>query len=216
MINQIKAIRLRSVGLFFLTASFILIGKMLYGQFIPEPIYPHNNEVTKEQNIVFKWNKDVFQNLNYQFQLSLNSTFSTTLQDQTTANNTLQVNGLSNFGQMHYWRVRSIQGPVLSSWSVVDSFYLFTPTSISGLSVWLDPNTGVSLSGLNVQSLTDNTLNVNNAAQSSSTQRPLYVASDSLINYKSIMRFDGINDFLEIADNSSIDFADAFSGIYDC
>lgn len=211
MINQIKAIRLRSVGLFFLTASFILMGNMLYSQFIPDPLYPHNNEVTKEPNIVFKWNKDVYQNLNYQFQLSTSSTFFTTITDQVTSNNVLLVSGLTNFGQMHYWRVRSQQGPISSDWSAVDSFYLFSPNSISGLSVWLDPNTGVSLSGLNVQSLGDNTLNLNNALQTSSSQRPLFVPSDSLINFKSIMRFDGVDDFLEIADNASIDFTDAFT-----
>lgn len=211
MINQIKAIRLRSVGLFFLTASFILMGKMLYSQFIPEPLYPHNNEVTKEPNIVFKWNKDVYQNLNYQFQLSTSATFFTTISDQVTSNNTFLVSGLTNFGQMHYWRVRSQQGPILSDWSAVDSFYLFSPNLISGLSVWLDPNTGVSLSGLNVQTIGDNTLNLNNAGQTSSSQRPLFVPSDSLINYKSIMRFDGVDDFLEIADNASIDFSDAFT-----
>ena len=127
MINQNKAIRLRTVGLFFLTVSFILMGKILYGQFIPEPIYPHNNEVTKEPNIVFKWNKDVFQNLNYQFQLSTSATFFTTISDQVTSNNTLLVSGLTNFGQMQYWRVRSQQGPILSDWSVVESIFFFFP-----------------------------------------------------------------------------------------
>ena len=190
---------------------FISYSNHLRAQFVPELFYPHNNEVTKENNITFKWNKDVQQSLTYQFQLTTNPSFSSVLDEQFTSNNSLLVTGLSNYSQMHYWRVRSSQGPVISNWSAVDSFYLFMPTSISGLSVWLDPNTGVVLSGVNVQNMSDNTTNLNNAGQAASTQRPLFVASDSLINYKSIMRFDGVNDFMEIADNATVDFTDQFS-----
>lgn len=211
MIKPLLTFQLKSVGFHFLIVLMLFFSENLSAQFIPEPIYPHSNEVTKETNIVFKWNKNVYQNLNYQFQLSTSAQFSTIITDQVTSNNSLLVSGLSSIGQMHYWRVRSQQGPIISDWSVIDSFYLFSPLSIGGLSVWLDPNTGVSLSGLNVQMMGDNTPNLNTAVQGAPVQRPLYVASDSLINNKAILRFDGLDDFLEIADNSSIDFTDAFT-----
>ncbi len=211
MIGLRLAINIQSFRLGLLVAMSLFFAHFLSAQFVPDLLYPHSNEVTKESSITFKWNKDVYQNLNFQFQLSLNPSFSTALQDQTTTNNALQVNGLSNYGQMHYWRVRSSQGPLTSNWSAIDSFYLFVPTSINGLTVWLDPNSGVVLNGANVQTMNDNTSNLNNASQASNTQRPLFVGSDSLINNKSILRFDGLDDFLEIADNPTIDYTDAFS-----
>ena len=199
-----------SIGLTFLLVIFLSVSNFTFSQFVPDLIYPYNNEVTKENNITFKWNKDVQQSLTYQFQLTTNPTFSSVINDQLTTNNSLLITGLSNYSQMHYWRVRSSQGAIISNWSAVDSFYLFMPTSINGLSVWLDPNNGVVLNGANVQNMSDNTTNLNNAGQVAPSQRPLFVSSDSLINNKSIMRFDGIDDFLEIADNPSIDYTDFF------
>ena len=194
-----------------LIVIFLTVTNFIFAQFVPDLLYPHPNEVTKENNITFKWNKDVQNTLTYQFQLTTNASFSSLISDQSTVNNSISINGLTNYGQMHYWRVRSSQDLIVSNWSAVDSFFLFIPTSISGLSVWLDPNNGVVLSGANVQALNDNTTNINDAIQTAPTQRPLFVSSDSLINNKSIMRFDGIDDFLEIADNSTIDFVDQFS-----
>ncbi len=201
---------LKYVSLFVLIIHFIFQSNLAKAQYIPELIYPHANEVTNSSAINFLWNKDVYENLSYQIQISDNINFISSFVDDIVASNTITINGLSNFGQMHYWRVRSINGTLLSNWSTVRSFLLFTPQSISGLTVWLDPNSGVVLSGSNVQSLSDSTPNSNSANQSSATKRPLYLSSEGAINNRSIMRFDGIDDFLEITDNASIDFTSAF------
>ena len=210
MNNSKRNLVLKCIGLYFSILTVLSINNLSFGQFVPKLIYPFANEVTKENAITFKWSKNVYQNLAYQIQLSTDETFNTFVIDQTTSNNYFLVNGLSNFDQIHFWRVRSLNGTTPSNWSNVQSFTLFTPQSINGLSVWLDPNSGTTLSSGNVQNLNDNTVNANNAGQVSSTQCPVFVLSDSLINNKSIMRFDGVNDFLEITDNSSIDFTDVF------
>jgi PKD repeat protein len=209
LLNKILALKM--ISLLVLISHFTFQSNLVNAQYVPDLIFPHDNEVTNSSTISFLWNKDVYANLIYQIQISDNINFNSTLTDELVTNNSITINGLSNYGQMHYWRVRSINGPLNSNWSTVRSFLLFTPQSISGLTVWLDPNSGVVLNGSNVQSISDNTPNSNSASQASSVQRPLYIASDSLINNKATIKYDGINDFLEIPDNPTIDFVNQFS-----
>ena len=212
MNNSKRNLVLKCIGLYFSILTVLASNNLSFGQFVPKLIYPFANEVTKENTITFKWSKNVYQNLTYQIQLSNDVSFSTLLFDQSTTNNSYTAIGLSNFDQIHYWRVRSLNGITPSSWSNVQNFTLFTPQSIPGLTVWLDPNqNNFLMNGGNVQSILDVTSNVNNANQISTTQQPLLINSDSLINNKATLRYDGVNDFLEIADNSTVDFVDQFS-----
>jgi PKD repeat protein len=211
MNNSKRTSGLKYLVLFLSILINLSFSNLSNAQFVPELLYPHSNEVTKESVITFKWNKEVYQSLNYQMQLSLDESFFTLLADQTTPNNFFQISGLTNYGQVHYWKVRSIDGANYSDWSAVDSFYLFSPSSINGLTVWLDPNSNAVLTGSNVQTLNDNTTNANNASQLNLSQRPSFISIDSSINNKSTIRFDGIDDFLEIPDNPTVDFVNQFS-----
>jgi hypothetical protein len=62
------------------------------------------------------------------------------------------------------------------------------------LGLWLKADTGVTLSGSAVTQWADQSGNVRNASQSTSTNRPLLVSN--ALNGKPAIRFDGGNDFL--------------------
>lgn len=193
-----------------LQLSFLFTSS-LYSQFTPTLLYPFQNETTTSTNITFSWNKNFYQTVSYNFQLSNDTNFTTLLADVNTNFNWYTPATLSNVGQKHFWRVRSVLNAIPSPWSATRTFFLFNPTSINGLTVWLNPSTNVTLSGPNVQTIDDLSGNINNAFQNNSAQRPLFIASDSLMNNKPIFRFDGTDDFLEILDNFSIDYTDQFS-----
>ena len=180
-------------------------------QFVPSLLYPHNNETTTSTTIKFSWNKDYYHSVQYEFQLSTDTNFTTLLYNISTNYNWYTPPALVGVGQKHFWRVRSVLNSVTSPWSTTRSFLLFNPNAIVGLTLWLDPNNSLTLNGVNVQSMNDISNNLNNANQLSATQQPFLVNSDSLINNKAILRFDGVNDFLEIADNYTVDFVDQFS-----
>jgi hypothetical protein len=80
----------------------------------------------------------------------------------------------------------------------------FTPADISGLALWLDATdaTTITLDGSNnVSAWADKSGNSNNAPQSSTTLRPSGIGS---LNGKTAIDFDGIDDYLEIANSTSI------------
>ena len=180
-------------------------------QFVPSLLYPHNNETTSSTTIKFSWNKDYYHSVQYEFQLSTDTNFTTLLYNISTNYNWYTPPALVGVGQKHFWRVRSVLNSIASPWSTTRSFLLFNPNSIVGLTLWLDPNLNVSLAGANVQSVNDQSGNLNNAFQNNNAQRPLFIASDSLMNNNPIFRFDGTDDFLEILDNFSIDYTNQFS-----
>lgn len=72
----------------------------------------------------------------------------------------------------------------------------FTPASIAGLKLWLDAS---QITGLNdgdaVATWSDASGNGYNATQSTASKRPLY--KTSILNGKPVVRFDGVDDFLE-------------------
>jgi len=191
--------------------GFLSLKFSALSQYVPTLLYPHNNEITTSTTIKFTWNKDYYNTVQYEFQLSTDTNFITLLYSANTNYNWYTPPALVGVGQKHFWRVRSIFNAVPSPWSTTRSFLLFNPNSINGLTLWLNPSLNVSLAGANVQSVSDQSGNLNNAFQNNNTQRPLFIASDSLTNNKPIFRFDGTDDFLEILDNFSIDYTDQFS-----
>jgi hypothetical protein len=191
--------------------GFLSLKFSALSQYVPTLLYPHNNETTTSTTIKFTWNKDYYNTVQYEFQLSTDTNFITLLYSANTNYNWYTPPALVGVGQKHFWRVRSIFNAVPSPWSTTRSFLLFNPNSINGLTLWLNPSLNVSLAGANVQSVSDQSGNLNNAFQNNNTQRPLFIASDSLTNNKPSFRFDGTDDFLEILDNFSIDYTDQFS-----
>lgn len=78
----------------------------------------------------------------------------------------------------------------------------FVPTDIAGLKLWIDANTLALSDNDPVATWTDLSGNGNDADQATSGNRPLY--KTNIQNGKPIIRFDGTDDFLEIANTSIV------------
>jgi hypothetical protein len=79
----------------------------------------------------------------------------------------------------------------------------FSPTDLSGLSLWLKADAGVTLSGPNVTGWADQSGNGNNASANSG-QEPTFASSFS--NSKPAIEFNGTTQVMQIADANSLDF----------
>jgi PKD repeat protein len=181
----------------------------LRAQMPPELRLPENNLITKESSVLFKWNDNPLLSENYQFQLSLNAGFTSLVTDIQTTNAYYLASGIGSVSPVYFWRVRTMNPT--SEWSSVNILHYFHPGSVTGLTAWLDPTTGVVLNGTKVQQIQDQSGLANNANQNNNVQQPLYVATDSLINCKPSVKYDGLDDFMEMADNASLDYVDAFT-----
>jgi hypothetical protein len=78
----------------------------------------------------------------------------------------------------------------------------FSPTSIAGLKFWVKADTLSLANNDPVPTWADQSGSGNNAAQSSGTLQPIY--KTNIQNGKPIVRFDGTDDFLEVADTAII------------
>ena len=79
----------------------------------------------------------------------------------------------------------------------------FSPGNLSGLSLWLKADAGVTLSGSNVTAWADQSGNGNNASANSG-EEPTFASSFS--NSKPAIEFSGISQVMQIADANSLDF----------
>jgi PKD repeat protein len=174
-----------------------------------ELLYPHANHVSNAASDNFRWNRNPNIPNQYRFQLSLDSSFVTTLIDDTTSAGFYTVNTLGPSNSIYFWRVKSLNPA--SPWSWIRKYYFFNPNNLNGLVAWLDPSNGVSLAGSSVMGMSDQGIFNNNAFQSAAVQRPIFVVSDSIMNNQSSIKYDGSNDFLEISDSPSLDFTTEFT-----
>ncbi len=99
----------------------------------------------------------------------------------------------------------SILAPLLAaSWIVAVSAQTLTVTN--DLQLWLKADAGVTAgAGGIVTAWQDQSGKGNNAAQSTADLYPLLVTN--AINGKPVLRFDGVDDFLEVADSDSVSIA---------
>ena len=201
-----KALISLNVTLFLI---FFISKSNIKAQSFQELIYPFQGEVTNKSLITFRWNHNPVENELFQFQLATDSTFINPIQDIQGQNHYFSYNGLGPSNITYYWRVRKLNPN--STWSEIRRLDYFNPQNISGLTLWLNPTTGVVLNGGTVQQINDQSLFGNNAVQTNSTQRPIYVSSDTLINNQPSIKYDGSNDFLDIADNTSLDYTSEFT-----
>lgn len=188
---------------------FILICNVGFSQNEPSLLFPFNNEVTNKQQILFKWNKNPQENESFEFQLATDSLFTQLVSNLNLSTNQVTNSGFGPSNQSYFWRVRK-SNPI-SSWSEVRKLSYFNPRNISGLTVWLDPTIGCTLNAGGIFQINDQSTTGNNALQVNATQQPLFVPSDTLINNQPSIKFDGVNDFLDIIDNTTIDFTSEFT-----
>jgi hypothetical protein len=65
--------------------------------------------------------------------------------------------------------------------------------------LWLRADAGTTTNGQQVSAWNDQSGNGNNATQGTSDNRPLFIASEPLANNRPVLRFDGINDWMQTA-----------------
>jgi PKD repeat protein len=196
----------------FVFVLILLFGfSYVFGQSQPSPILPYENLVTMDTTIQIKWSSNYYYTPSFQLQISTDQNFSMVLLDSNLISSNFINYTFPFYNQDYYWRVRFNNGTISSTWSNTGHFKIFNPVSIGGLTAWIDPNTDVLMNGTGIQQISDQSGLNNNSIQLNSILQPTLISSDSTINYKSLMRYDGSNDFMEILDNNSLDYVSEFS-----
>ncbi len=78
----------------------------------------------------------------------------------------------------------------------------FSPADLPNLALWLKADAGITKDGSNyVSAWADQSGNGNNATQGSGLAQPLWV--DGVLNNKPVLRFDGVNDFMQFNEISN-------------
>ena len=182
-----------------------------YSQLTQRLIHPFDNEVTVDTTVHFEWSSYFYGTQSYQLQVATDDLFMFVVVDSSLISDNQLTLNLPIFTSDYYWRVRWNNGVSSNAWSQTGHFKFLNPIQTGGLSVWIDPNQDVVLNGATIQSISDQSGLANDASQLVVASQPAIVSSDSTVNYKALMAYDGTNDFMEIADNSSIDFVGEFS-----
>lgn len=190
---------------------FIIQSSFTFSQSQPTPILPFENLVTMDTTIQIKWSSIFYTSQSFQLQISTDINFSFIVLDSVGITNNSINYTFPYFNQDYYWRVRFNNGFSFSNWSTTSHFKIFNPVSIGGLTAWIDPNNDVLMNGLGIQQIADQSGLNNSAIQLNSTLQPTLITNDSTINFKSLMKFDGSNDFMEILDNNTLDYVSEFS-----
>ena len=167
-------------------------------------VSPSSNFLTTDTVLTFEWNS-LDAAISYDIELSLDDFVSTSEGIYGNAVTIVEVDSLVMSGY-YKWRVRSYDGITYSSWST-DSFRVFTPTQIPGIELWLDGSGSMVLNNDSILEWTDQSGEGNNASQILLTQQPFIQNSISELNNHSVVRFDGVNDNLDL---TSIDVGAAF------
>lgn len=190
---------------------FIVQSFETFSQLQPRPILPFENMVTMDTNIQIKWSSNFYSVQSFQLQISTDVNFSIITLDSTLITSNFINYTLPFYNQDYYWRVRFNNGTLSSNWSNTSHFKILNPASIGGLTAWIDPNNDVLMNGVGIQQIGDQSGLNNNAIQFNSILQPTLISNDSTINYKSLMKYDGSNDFMEILDNNALDYVSEFS-----
>jgi PKD repeat protein len=151
------------------------------------PISPKNGLVINNDSILLRWNKMV-NAISYQLKYTTDSTF---ISNVNTVNVGLQttywLTPLSS-NTTYYWRVEGFNG-VNTIIGIARRFTNFKPTDLAGCALWLRSDTGITLSGNNVQSWADASVNNFIATQNTAAAQPLL--QSNMINGYPAVTFDG-------------------------
>lgn len=178
----------------------------------PTPIYdpvtlvaPLNGMINDATAYSFEWNAAQQPNAAYHFQISDSPVFNSIVAEQYMLDTTIvPISGLTS-GQNYFWRVRYYDGAVFSAYSDVWSFTVYDPTSVPGALLWYAANNGViANAGDSVSQWNDISGNGNHATQVGLAEQPLWVDDITLLNHHPVVRFDGVDDYMEFAEEDSI------------
>lgn len=157
------------------------------------PVFPSNKAVTGDTLVSFVWNPVPGSSVTYQLQCSADSLFTTLLYDLSPLSSTsIHLSFIP--GNKYWWRVRHAVGGNPQGWSNPYSFSVFSPELLPGIIIWLETDTGLTLSGSNAQNWQSRTGSYS-MSQTDPAKRPL--VTDTALIRKPALSFDGSNDFLQ-------------------
>lgn len=168
-------------------------------------VAPLSAAITTATATTFEWNAAEQQGVEYHLQLSTTAGFSAGVTDfymiDTTA---FAVSGLVA-GQQYFWRVRYYMNGQFSAYSNAWTFTVFDPAALQGMLLWYAADAGiVANAGDSISQWSDQSGNANHATQAAITSQPMLVGDVPLLNHLPAVRFDGLNDYMEFAEEDSI------------
>lgn len=173
-----------------------------YGQSaIPTLVYPKDNIVLSNRNVVFQWDA-VAGAAGYLIQIDTTATFSSP---------PLNVSGTSSASTLasnkkYHWRVRATTSGGSTGWSAVWSFNVFSPSDLPpaspptpNLVTWYKADYGIhtDITGQYVVQWDDASGNNNHAVQPSTNYQPFFIPSVPEINGYPVLRFPGTREYLD-------------------
>lgn len=194
---------------FVLLWIFILVFRVcLNGQVVLGGISPKKHEILFNSEVEFKWSSFYKGNQNgfYDLTVALDSSFSNILhqsQNLTRNTDTIKLSQSSTY----YWKVEYIEQGNIKGIKEVERFTYVDVFSWPNMSLYFRGDTGVTLgTNDNVQRWANLADTSNSAIQYSISEEPTFI--DSVINNLPVLRFDGINDLLQV--NKSSILADIY------
>ncbi|MEI6122896.1 MAG: PKD domain-containing protein [Bacteroidota bacterium] len=161
---------------------------------VPTLIFPANNAMLSDTAITFSWSS-ALNSARYKLVIATDPIFSNIIENAY-IDTTYFTKLLSSANQNYYWRVYAYNICNDSSIALSNTFGIFSPIALGGLSLWLKADEGITLNSGHVSVWADQSGNGNTATQSTLANQPLYVANG--LNGKPLLRFDGVNDLFNI------------------
>jgi PKD repeat protein len=167
---------------------------MLQEVFAQTLVMPKDAWVQADTLVAFQWNPCIDADY-YELQVATQADYSDAITEQIYTTDTT----LILFGSTYYWRVRCSIDTEFSSWSYLRTFSIIDLSSMGDLVLWLDASDGVdTLLGGKVERWHDKSGNGYDLEQLVSSRQPSLNTSLSKLNSKSVVRFDGIDDFISV------------------
>jgi subtilisin family serine protease len=191
----------------------------------PTLVSPANNATGQNTSLTLDWN-NVTGATGYVVQVSLSSSFSTYVLNQSTASSQYSVTGL-NTNTPYYWRVQATNDDTESAWSSVRNFTtlvptLSAPTLVSPANNATDQNTSLTLDWDNVTGASGYVVQVSQSASftsfvvNESTTSSQYAVSGLSTSTQYFWRVKATNDDTESSWSSVWNFTTGDSEIQDC
>ncbi|MBU1720058.1 MAG: hypothetical protein KKA07_13415, partial [Bacteroidetes bacterium] len=169
---------------------------------IPHPFFPINF-LPVDTGTTFSWTPADYAST-YKLSVAQDDNFSTIIKQVTgISSSSTHVSGLPQ-GDTLFWNITIYSACGDSVTSEAASFFTFAPNIISGNILSFSSDYGAIVTDTLVELWTDRSGMNNNAFQTISAKKPRFIDSVQEINHKPVIRFDGIEDFMEFNEINDI------------
>ena len=174
--------------LFILAFSFIL----KYSSAQITLVQPANNSILSQPPVLIEWDSLV-SSAYYKAQISTDINFNTIINSTITSATSFVFNPTITATTKCYMRIKSN----VTNWSPTYTFTFFKPSDLDSLMLWYKADEGVTQTGSSVSNWKDFSPILNDAKQTTTASQPQLVNNITLLNNKSVIRLDGVDDFLK-------------------